>query len=53
MLPASTTKITYDRSERLGKIKAMHGVGQPPIKFLDCTLFKYLRSLYFLVNSLK
>ena len=46
MLPASTTKITYDRSERLGKIKAMHGVGQPPIKFLDCTHFKYLRDAH-------
>ena len=31
MLPSNKTLITYCPDVKLGRIKAMHGVGQPPV----------------------
>ena len=36
------TKITVDFNNITGKIKPMHGVGQPPIWGLDFDMFRYL-----------
>ena len=37
------TKISYNSDVKLGKIKAMHAVGQPPFLGLDYSNFKYLK----------
>ena len=36
-------KLIVDRSECVGKIKPMHGVGQPPYNGIDFSMFKYLK----------
>lgn len=35
--------ICIDFSKTAGKIKPMHGVGQPPIRGVDCSMFAYLK----------
>ena len=35
-------KITADFSQKTGKVKPMHGVGQPPFLGSDFSLFHYL-----------
>lgn len=37
------TNITLDKSRRLGKIKPMHAVGQPPIIGISTDMFHYLK----------
>ena len=36
------THITYNYQKTVGKIKPMHGVGQPPLLGLQTKYFKYL-----------
>ena len=36
------TKVTVDFSETLGKIRAMHAVGQPPYPHMDDSYLHYL-----------
>lgn len=40
------TKITYNANEKIGKIKAMHGVGQPPIIGMDYSYMHYLKDAH-------
>lgn len=35
--------IKLDFNKKLGKIKPMHGVGQPPFSGVDFSMFKYLK----------
>ena len=37
------TNITIDFNEKIGKIKPMHGVGQPPFGGIDFSFIKYLK----------
>ena len=36
-------KIKVDFNDIVGKIKPMHGVGQPPFAGVDFSMFKYLK----------
>lgn len=36
-------KITADFSRVTGKVKPMHGIGQPPFNFSDFSMFRYLK----------
>ena len=35
--------IIYDFNKVIGKIRAMHGIGQPPINGMDCDMFHYVK----------
>ena len=39
-------KLTVDFSKSVGKIKAMHAVGQPPFLGMDFSYFKYLKAAH-------
>ena len=45
------THISIDKNNILGKIKAMHGVGQPPMLGYDTKYFKYLKDANMSSNS--
>ncbi|MBQ0110320.1 MAG: hypothetical protein KBS41_00115, partial [Oscillospiraceae bacterium] len=40
------TDINIDFEAKTGKIKAMHGIGQPPIIGIDTDCFKYLKEAH-------
>ena len=39
----SDVRLTVDMTERIGRIKPMHGIGQPPMTGLTNSLFHYLK----------